>query len=458
MEKQKQKICINKKLFLLSGSLFSIFILITISYSNKKPISLFSRATENNFTGVCAIDIETMKNTNDCCNNEELIKGARCYLNNYSINCNTKSVVKCGRDNCNNETGLCKNQPNTISPPPVENPTPSPTFHVIKPEFLYLPKPGYSAQPKNCFTIGCAQPANGCFVSCRDGVLDCKEYLKKDNISTSYNNNQYLCQNYWILPSSIPTQPPASIPTKVPPPTPRLTPTPEPYEKIITKYSTWIVENNLTDCILSIKRLCGPVLDLTPTQTAELHDFFNSDTTNNQIKQYVFSVINDGYNSIETSYVTQDNNGQTIKIPYKHYLVYNKTNEQSFIIEQYKNKLYDATFNPLYMWKIYGYGLAPNYAWPYIFGVDENKSFVFYAAENPGVPINILYPIEPGIPDSERGKIQKVFFSTYQNKIFIYIPSVGSFASFWEIYKNTEGNILFRGIWLRDIFSPETTP
>ena len=134
MEIKKEKICINKKFGLLLGILFSILVLIIISFSNKESISLSSRASRNNSSRICAIDIKTMKNTNNCCNDEELIKGNRCYLNNYSINCNTKNVVRCGRDNCNNETGLCKNQPSTITSLPVKNPTPTPKSSIFRPK------------------------------------------------------------------------------------------------------------------------------------------------------------------------------------------------------------------------------------------------------------------------------------------------------------------------------------
>ena len=134
MEIQKDKICINKKLSLLLGILFSILFLIIIIYSNKKSVSLFSRASINNSSRICAINIKTMKNTNNCCNDQELIKGYRCYLNNYSVNCNTKNVIKCGRDNCNNETGLCKNQPSIIISPSVKNSTPTPKSSIFPPK------------------------------------------------------------------------------------------------------------------------------------------------------------------------------------------------------------------------------------------------------------------------------------------------------------------------------------
>src|SRR3989338_2146122 len=173
---------------------------------------------------------------------------------------------------------------------------PTPTTKI----FVYLPKPGYAIQPKKCIMTGCRQPLNGCFISCRDGVFGCQEYLKKNSVNTSYSNGQYLCQNYWVLPTPYPTWTPVPIPTKVILPTP----TPEPYEKIITKYSTWIGKNNLTDCIRNER--CGPILDFTSAQADELHAFFDNDTTNPQIKKYVFSVINDGYNWIETNYFTQN--------------------------------------------------------------------------------------------------------------------------------------------------------
>jgi len=319
---------------------------------------------------------------------------------------------------------------------------PTPTIKI----FVYLPKPGYAIQPKNCITTGCKQPLNECFISCRDGVFGCQEYLKKNSVNTNYSNGQYLCQNYWVLPSPYPTWTPVPIPTKVILPTP----TPEPYEKIITKYSTWIGKNNLTDCIRNER--CGPILDLTSAQADELHAFFDNDTTDAQIKKYVFSVTNDSYNWMETDYFTQNINGQNIKTPFNNYYIYNIKNDFGLDVslERHEYKLDEATFNPLYKWNIYGYGIVPEFAWPHIFGVDESKSFVFYAPET-SYKIGAGYPVEPGIPDSQKGKIQKAPFSTYQNKIFISIPTSSSPYFLWEIYKNTEGNILFRGIWLRDI-------
>jgi hypothetical protein len=114
MEITKKKFCISKRLLFLLGILFSIVILTTLVFYTKESITLFSKASENNSSKICAIDLRRMKNTNNCCNNDELNKGYRCYRDYYSINCNTKDVVKCGRNNCNNETGLCKNQPSTI--------------------------------------------------------------------------------------------------------------------------------------------------------------------------------------------------------------------------------------------------------------------------------------------------------------------------------------------------------
>ena len=146
MEITKKKFCISKKSLFLLGILFSIAILTIIVFYTKKSISLFSKASENNAWKICAINIKTMKNTNNCCNNDELNKGYRCYRDYYSINCNTKDVVKCGRDNCNNETGLCKGEKN-IPSPKTKGATKSDTFkkRIVSP--TSTPKPIPTAKP-----------------------------------------------------------------------------------------------------------------------------------------------------------------------------------------------------------------------------------------------------------------------------------------------------------------------
>lgn len=351
------------------------------------------------------------------------------------------------------------------APPSTITVIPTPTTHKLVPGFTYLPKLGYSVQPKNCVTTGCAQPANGCFISCRDGVFGCKEYLKKDNINTNYDNGRYLCQNYWILPSSVPTRTPTPTPTRFP------TPTPNSNELTIIKYQKWFrkifhLDQNSSAGEIWMKLMAsGAILDLNNDQTNELHDMFNQDIVDQKLQTIIFSVKND-QKPINDFYVAlfPPNKNDRNSLIYYYERNFSSTEPKTFE-NWFKN-------NNLFAWKFDGYGYPPSYAWPRIFGVDKTKSFVYHIPDlddykltklGDGYPVDgeklEVYRFDPIRSGKEndvttgqiKNVVQTIKFSDHNNKIFLQMPTSSSPVILMEIYKENNGDIIFRGIYFSEL-------
>ena len=470
MEITKKKFCISKRLLFLLGILFSIVILTTFVSYTKELITLFSKASENNAWRICAINIKTMKNTNNCCNNEELAKGYRCYLNGYSINCNTKNVVKCGHNNCNNTTGLCKDQPSTISPPPVKNPTailPTMPQYNFKSNICNLY--GSYVSPENWQNQCCSTDDinTGRFKCIRteadSGFIKkavfyqfhctAQRYWKCDGNCSKYvgfKKVDYPTCNKIIESSVVQLKIPTLTPTSILIPTPTAKPT-QIISSPLKEFQKFMEDNGIADMDnrVFIKQYPHAINEILSVDLQnQLDSMLSMDFTNSQLKDYVFKVTND-----EIKYTVNWNISGTTGTTYYAYYFQNcnPTTNPTICFNPNDNKCskssgncdyfgslsvivykdYKHNNNALYEWSISGWNIPPDEdKYPWIFGVDKNDKVYTMASS-----------LVSSVMVEEATKLGN-------NKVFIGYSTRSGYLLI-EIYREN-GNIVLRGIYLRD--------
>ncbi|KKP66520.1 MAG: hypothetical protein UR68_C0012G0006 [Candidatus Roizmanbacteria bacterium GW2011_GWA2_35_19] len=176
----KDKFCINKKAILI---IIGISLLVIVSLF-KKQISFKAKAEVQLNNSICGIDLQTMKTTSDCCNEPDKLNGYRCYINNYSIDCKTRNVIKC---KCDNISGKCSEN---ITPTNqiLKTPTPTP---VSKPSLCDLY--GKYATPDRWQKLCCSQS------DIDTGRFKCIKTESESGFIKTPVYNQFHCsaQRYW---------------------------------------------------------------------------------------------------------------------------------------------------------------------------------------------------------------------------------------------------------------------